>query len=310
MACLLQLPIERAVPGEPFLLLLLVVIGVTLLFGARIGLAGVGLSTLFSIPFFEPMGTLALARASDLLKIEVFAVVAAGCVVAFSSLTDALLSARGDLERANRGKSLLLRELAHGVANNFATVAALINTKSASISDPNAKLVLNEAIEQVMVMAHVHRRLRGGATDAVLDSRQFIDVLCDDLNVVARGRGLSVECHADSCLLPMDRAVLLGLIINELVTNAIKHAFPGRHSGSIHVSFEALEDVLKLCVRDEGVGLTSSRSSRDTGESQNLVKGLANELRGTLDIESTSSGSSFRVSIPVARRSGEVTLIG
>src|SRR6476469_5053018 len=92
-AFLFQLPIERAVPGEPFLLLLLVVIGVTLLFGASVGFFGVGVSTLLSIPFFEPIGTLSLTHASDLLKVEVFAVVAAGCVVAFSSLSNALIAA-------------------------------------------------------------------------------------------------------------------------------------------------------------------------------------------------------------------------
>src|SRR5262245_8261189 len=116
-AYLLQIPIGREVPGEPFLLFLLVVIGVSLLFGARVGFFGAGLSTMLSIPHFEPMGSLTVSHASDLIKIELFAVVASVCVVAFASLANALVSAGKDLERLDASKSLLLRELAHGVAN-------------------------------------------------------------------------------------------------------------------------------------------------------------------------------------------------
>src|SRR5262249_45494418 len=78
--CLFQLPIERQVPGEPFLLFLLVVIASTLAFGASVGFVGVGFTTLLSIPFFEPVGSFALWHATDLIKVELYAVLASCCV--------------------------------------------------------------------------------------------------------------------------------------------------------------------------------------------------------------------------------------
>ena len=262
-ACAMQFLLAKDVPGEPFLFFLLVVVGATLAFGAGVGFVAVGLSTLLSLPFFEPLGTITLTHASDLIKIELYAVLAGGCVVAVATFANALVAA-GDrntnLERLDVNKSLLLRELAHGVANNFATVAALIMTKSNSVHDAKAKMALEEAIEQVRVMARVHRRLRANSQDVSLDSRAFIDELCGDLNAVAHARSISIECKADSRPLCMDDAVTLGLIVNELVTNAIKHAFPDSRSGHIRVGFEALDhDQVRLIVRDDGVGLHDAR---------------------------------------------------
>jgi two-component system, sensor histidine kinase PdtaS len=296
-----QLPIERVVPGEPFLLFLLVVIGATIVFGQRVGFFAVGLSTFLSIPFFEPFGTLGLTNAYDLFKVEVYAVVAAGCVAIFSSFSNTLIDALKDVEHSNVSKSLLLRELAHGVANNFTTVAALISTKSTALGDTKAKLVLDEAVDQVLVMARVHRRLRAGTEDVSLDSRIFIEELCDDLKVVARGRPLPIQCQADSCPLRMDQAVLIGLILNELATNAIKHAFPGDRSGCIDVRFEALADRLGLRVRDDGIGPPPTSSGHRSGQGKELLKGLCQELQGTMEVEPTTGGSSFHLSFPYVR---------
>jgi two-component sensor histidine kinase len=93
----------------------------------------------------------------------------------------------------------------------------------------------------------------------------------------------------------MDRAVPLGLIINELVTNAIKHAFPGQRSGRIRVGFEAVDEGLALTVEDDGVGFDDQRN---VGMGEDLLRGLSVQLGGALRVESTKNGSSFRLSIP------------
>ena len=132
-ACAMQFQLANDVPGEPFLLFLLVVVAATLAFGVGVGFVAVGLSTLLSLLFFEPIGSITLTHASDLIKIELFAVLAGGCVVVVATFANALVAAgdkNKDLERLDVNRSLLIRELAHGVANNFTTVAALIMMKS------------------------------------------------------------------------------------------------------------------------------------------------------------------------------------
>ena len=298
---LLQIPLEHEVPGEPFLLFFLVLIGATLLFGRSVGFVSVVLSTLLSALFFEPRGTLALDHAADLVKIELYAILATGCVFAFSRLAKALIASSDEteaLKNLDRNKSILLSELVHGVANNFAAVAALMTLRSASIGDTEAKAALNEAIEQVSVMGRVHRRLRARGADVSLDSEQFFHELCGDLEAsMTRGRPLSIECKADSRPLCMDQAVLLGLIVNELVTNAIKHAFPDGRVGRVSVGFKTLGGQLHLCVEDDGVGF-GDRSRRDTGIGQDLIAGLSRQLGADLEVQSSGSGSSFHLSIP------------
>ncbi len=298
---IIQIPIEREVPGEPFLPFFLIVIASTLAFGANVGFASVALSTVLSLLFFAPAGTFALEHASDLVKIEVYAILAAGSVVAFAHLSQALAAARNKadaLGQLEESRLILLRELAHGVANNFASVAALLSLKSNSVSDSKAKSILDDAIEQVRVMGRVHGRLRAGGHDVSLDSQSFMRDLCDDLAAsIARGRPIAIECRADSHPLCASQAVPLGLIVNELVTNAVKHAFPNGRAGRIRVDFEALEDGLHLCVEDDGAGF-GGRTQPKSGMGRDLVDGLSRELGGDLEIQTTRNGSSFRLSFP------------
>ena len=297
---LFQIPLEREVPGEPFLLFFLVVVGATLIFGRNVGLLAAGLSALLSVFFFEPFGSFAIEHAADVIKVELYALLAGCCVIGFASLVDALIAANEKttaLERSDESKSILLRELAHGVANNFASVAALISIRSATVSDSNAKSVLDDAIDQVTVMARVHRRLRAGGQGLLLDSETFMRELCEDLNAsAARGRPLAIACSADSRPLSMDQAVLLGLIVNELVTNAIKHAFPDGRTGHVRVGFEARDGRSELRVEDDGIGLDGCQGRLGMG--QELVRGLAHQLGGDLQVQSSKRGTSFRLSIP------------
>ena len=208
------------------------------------------MTTVLSFPFFEPTGSLALHHAADLVKVEVYAILATAGVFALARYRDAL---NASFKRAEEKKSLLFSELAHGVANNFAAIAALISLKSLSMGNFKARAVLDEAIEQIKVMGRVHARLRAGDQEALLDSEEFFGELCNDLRAsVACGRSVSIECKADSLPISMDQASSLGLIVNELVTNAIKHAFPHGRTGRIRVAFEAFKGELRLRVEDDG----------------------------------------------------------
>jgi PAS domain S-box-containing protein len=131
-AYLLQIPPERDWPGEPFLLFVLVVIGTTLCFGTRLGLISAALSAFLSVYFFEPVGSPTLRYASDFNKIALYAIIAFGCVVGFTHLTDTLI----DKSNPGNNRSISLREIVQGVANNFVAIAALIKTESSTKTKP------------------------------------------------------------------------------------------------------------------------------------------------------------------------------
>jgi two-component sensor histidine kinase len=108
-----------------------------------------------------------------------------------------------------------------------------------------------------------------------------------------------IECEADGRPLCLQQAVPLGLILNELVTNAVKHAFPDNRAGHIRVRLEALDPQLRLSVEDDGVGFDHAAwKGASMGQGQALVLGLAHELGGNLELQSTTVGNSFRLTFP------------
>jgi len=294
-----QIPLEREVPGEPFLLFFILVATTALAFGERIGFLACGLSTVLSLYFFDPGGSLAIHHAADLIKIEMYAVVTATAVAGIARLTRAIAAeqhAYRAMADSEKKTSLLLQDMVHRVANNFAVVAALIQSKASTVAEPKAKLVLTDAVEQVATMARLHRFLLSDHGVTTLDTEHFLLELTSDLqSSMGKGRPVSIECVAASCNLSVEQSVPLGLIVNELVTNALKHAFPGERSGTIRVVLQKeAPDRLALTVADDGVGLQRHTS----GTGQSLVALLAKQLGGRLECQPSTQGASFRVSFP------------
>jgi len=298
LVCAFQLPLERDVPGDPFLLFFMVVIATAFAFGERVGFVAVGLTSLLAFFFFEPFGTLAIRHAGDLVRIELYAVLAAISALIVGSIGRAFVDAAG--AQTDAKGSIFLRELTHRVANNFAVIAALISRKAGSINDAQARSVLDEAIEQVTIMARLHRHLQVDGEAVSVESKQFIGELCQDLQTfMARDRPVTIEHTSISCTLAVGQAVPLGLIINELVTNALKHAFPGNRSGTVRVRLQQpTSGNLLLVVEDDGVGMRGH--SLPTGMGRGVVDALAAQLGGKLECRSRDGGTTFSLSVPFA----------
>jgi two-component sensor histidine kinase len=292
-----QIPIETEVPGEPFLLFFAIIVGATLLFGRTIGLLAVVLSSLLSLHFFDPGGSIYIYGAADLIKVEIYALFSAGLVLVVARLSQALLATsrtNHSLAALEKQKSVLLSEVVHRVANNFAIVAALLRQKSILISDPQAKSALQEAIEQVSVMTRIHGRLCVNDNAVGFNTQIFMQELCEDIrSSVVSLRPISIECTAISYYLPVADAVPLGLIVNELITNAIKYAFPDGRAGIIRLSLDRSGAQLCLSVQDDGVGMKGS--AQGTGVGHKLVHALAQQLGACVEIESGREGTTICV---------------
>jgi two-component sensor histidine kinase len=281
----------------------MVVIGGAFVFGQRAGFAAVGLTTLLAFFFFEPFGTLAISHAGDLVKIQLYAFLAGFSALIVASIGQALVDAEASGPTDGNG-NVFVREMTHRIGNNFAVVAALIRRKAGSVTDAHARSVLDEAIEQVTIMARLHRHLQVRGEVVSVDSEEFLAELCNDLQaLMVRGRPISVERVCTRCALPIAQAVRLGLIVNELVTNALKHAFPDSRRGTVSVRLnKETGDCLRLVVEDDGVGVRDL-PSQGSGKGRSLTQALAAQLGGRLECRSENAGTSFSLLIPLGAHS-------
>ena len=304
---IIQFPLEEKGFGVPFALFLACVFMMALMFGRPAGFFAVALSTPLCTVFFAPVGSIHLARAFDLFQIECYAALAVGATIMANQIHRVLISLSDtniQLATEDTKKALQLREVAHRVANNFASLDALIRQRAMASKDPKIQFAFEQASELVHVVARLNNRLNTAAGDSMLDSHIFVSDLCEDLKACAR-KGIAVECHAERHDLPLAAAAPLGLIINELVTNSFKYAFPDQRPGLIIVSFARENDHYHLRVEDNGVGM--SGGIKGSGVGLHLLHGISRAIKGEIDIRSTSKGTSASVKFeaPVAEHQRE-----
>ncbi len=289
---LVQFPLDSKGYGHPFALFLSCVFMVALMFGRPSGFFAVILSSLLSTTFFAPVNSIHLMHAFEYFQIEIYVALAVGAVImadqihrVLVSLSDINIQLASDASK----KTLQLREVVHRVANNFASLDALIRQRALASKDPNIQFAFEQASDLVHVVARLNNRLNVAAGDSAVDSGHFVSELCEDLQACAR-TGISIQCRAESHDIALTTAVPLGLIINELVTNALKYAFPDQRSGLILVSFSRQADHYHLLIKDDGIGMRTK--SNGGGLGLHLLQGFSRAIKGTIDIRSTSSGTS------------------
>ena len=203
-----------------------------------------------------------------------------------------------DLEQSLEQNRMLLREVNHRVKNNLNVVCSLLNLQSNQVKDSRDAELFVEARNRVMVMASIHEALYRSTTLSSITAGEFFTTIAHKL-VHAYDRGdihVKVECGELS--LGMDELIPCGLIINELVTNSLKHAFPDGRPGAIAISLVENGPGLLLTVRDDGVGLPEGLVI-NKAESLGLilVNSLVQQLSGILEIDH-SGGTAFLIRVP------------
>lgn len=197
-----------------------------------------------------------------------------------------------------REKEILLKEIHHRVKNNLQIISSLLNLQSAHIRDPRALEVFKEGQGRVRSMALIHEKLYQSEDLARVDFSEYISNLAAYLfrsyEVHAGAVALNVE--AEDVLLGVDTAIPCGLIINELVSNSLKHAFPGGGGGSINIRLRPADPgSLTLTVADDGVGLPEGFDARRTSSlGLQLVNTLARQLGGEV-LVSEGAGAEFSI---------------
>ncbi len=187
------------------------------------------------------------------------------------------------LQKQNAEKEFLLKEIHHRVKNNLEIVSGLLALQSAQLSDANAILAMREGQNRIQAMSMIHQRLYQGKNLAAIEMKEyFLDLGQHVLDSFGTEKRVTIECAMNKLELDIDTAVPLGLIVNELLTNAMKHAFPENRMGNIKIDLQqADESTLQLYVSDDGIG-AKNKSCHNVGFGTQLIKLLVQQLNGRM----------------------------
>jgi two-component sensor histidine kinase len=192
-----------------------------------------------------------------------------------------------------------LAEIDHRTTNNYQTVLALVTAQARHAEEPVKQALLQVADRiEAIAMASKQLALSSDSLEQVRVTQHLSD-LCTQIKRGLGRPGVSLECHADELSLDADKAVAVSIIINELVTNALKHAFPDDRHGSISVSLRKASSQLQLEVADDGVGLNSSFRSPSEGLGSRLIEMFVKQLRADYRLSSDGGGTRHLVTIPL-----------
>ncbi len=205
--------------------------------------------------------------------------------------------AEAELKKELREKTMLLTEIHHRVKNSLQLVASLLHLQSLKITDDHILSLFDQSRNRIFMMARVYEKLYHTKNFASIDYKEYLeDVLNDIYQSSGLSQRVSLKLDVKNVILGLDTAIPTALIINELFTNSIKHAFPGDRKGKIEVRFHMLdEETYELIYRDNGVGLPAGVDFDSTEVSGlNLVKNLAQQIEGTATLEQ-NDWTTFRI---------------
>jgi two-component system, sensor histidine kinase PdtaS len=191
-----------------------------------------------------------------------------------------------------RDNALLAQEINHRIANSLQIIASLIMLNARRTSSEEARGHLSDAHHRVLSVAQLQHQLAiSGSGD--VEVRSYFGRLCDSISasMIADPRALQLTVEADDAVVDAGVAVSLGLIVTELVINALKHAFPTQDAGSIVVSYRADAAGWRLSVKDDGVGMPAPGSPADLGGlATSIIEALARQLRAKIEIVALQPG--------------------
>jgi two-component sensor histidine kinase len=217
----------------------------------------------------------------------------------FARLAEDLEEREASLRRAVAQKDLLLREVNHRVKNNLQVVASLLRMRARTGKTAESRSAIQDAHARIEAIALVHRRIyEEGAVEQV-ELSAFLGELLDHLrkSIGSAAVTITLEDDVDGVNLATDRAVSLALLVTELVTNAIEHAFTGRAGGAVRIHLEGQSDGgLLMTVVDDGIGFDPEAAQEGTGI--NLSELLARQLGGELVFAAAEAGTRVELRLP------------
>lgn len=202
------------------------------------------------------------------------------------------------INQSLKEKETLLKEIHHRVKNNLQIVSSMLQLQSRYIKDKESKILFEESQKRVESMSLIHEKLYRSRDLSGIDFREYVVDLTHNLLTLntAKSGQIEIELHIEGIILDINNAIPCGLIVNELVSNALVHAFPDDRKGKIEVSMHSSGDRrIRLSVRDNGIGFPEDLDFKNTASlGMQLVNSLVTQLDGSIELD-RNDGTTFMV---------------
>jgi two-component sensor histidine kinase len=198
-------------------------------------------------------------------------------------------------------KEILLQEMQHRVANSLQIIASILLLKARTVQSEETRHHLHDAHQRVMSVATVQQQLHASGLNENIDIGSYLSKLCESLaaSMVGERRPVSIKVEGTSGRAVSSQAVSLGLIVTELVINALKHAFPSGEEGEILVKYDAQDSGWRLSVSDNGSGPKDATDNPPhAGLGTSIVEALAHQLEATVQKTSGPQGTTVTITAP------------
>lgn len=254
-----------------------------LLGGWQAGVGTLAIAALLAWMFVVPQARLSGGQMHYQLAAAVIAASTAGLMIVVGEGFRAA-SRRVMAERTAKlaERELLFRELQHRVGNDFSIVSSLLDMQRRRSNNPETRAALEQAMGRIQSISRIHRQIYALPDANCVDLRQYLKDLCQGLRDAALPTaGITLNYICDEAYMSRDHALALGLATNELITNAVKHAFPDELDGTITVAFARASHGWCLVVTDDGIGMpqVERKAGLGTGLIQQFVRQVGGELQ-------------------------------
>ncbi|HVO74401.1 MAG TPA: histidine kinase dimerization/phosphoacceptor domain -containing protein [Ignavibacteriaceae bacterium] len=205
------------------------------------------------------------------------------------------------IEASLKEKEVLLKEVHHRVKNNLQIISSLLNLQSNYIEDKEALEVFKESQNRVKSMALIHEKLYQSGNLSQINIKDYIKDLSAKLFSSYRheSKNIQLNLNIEETTLEVDKCIAVGLILNELISNSLKHAFADRSKGKLNIDFNRKEDKLILIAADNGVGFPQDFDFQNTETlGLQLVFSLIDQHRGTIEYDK-SEGAKFKITLNI-----------
>ncbi len=286
---------EQDDPNVPFITFFPAILLAALFGGARAGIVIAILSGLAAMYFFiPPYGTLTLSWPWGYFAMALFAVTSAVMIATAHYLNRAM----DELSHERDNSAVLFRELQHRVANNMQFVSALLALQSKKLGNDPAALMLNEARSRFDAMSRVHRHLYDPES-LQKPMGEYLEKLCREMIDASGAKNIVCLVQIpEGIRLDVQRLLTMSLVVTEIITNSLKHAFKDRDQGTISINLQSDNGKLALIIADDGPGFAADATPpKEKGLGMRVLEGFATQLGGNFSVDG-SKGTTARLIFP------------